>query len=259
MNIWETKINDAFQLNKDEVHIWRVNISESEQYLFKYEQILDEVEINKYKQYHQKIDGIRSVVGRALIRILSAKYLGIKTSQILFAYSKYHKPFLSENINIKNLKFNISHAGKWIALAFSLEHEVGVDIEEYKNDFDIDGSAKLVFSPKEYNTWKALPQIEKCASFFHVWSAKEAIIKALGLGFYYPPENLTVSIDPKKVCEVIEDKNSQYPVMDWALEQFFIDANYSAVFATKKKNFKIKYFDWKGSQINLTDPAKETF
>ncbi|BBH54455.1 4'-phosphopantetheinyl transferase family protein [Fluviispira sanaruensis] len=244
MNYWEVKNNDVVHLNNDEVHIWRVNISEAENYLFKYKQILDEIELNKFRKFYKKIDVIRSIVGRALIRILSAKYLDLKTSQVLFAYSKYHKPFLSENINVKNLKFNISHAGNWIALAFCLEHEIGVDIEEFNNDFDMAGSAKLVFSLCEYNAWLSLSSIDKCASFFHVWSCKEAIIKALGLGFYYPPENITVSIDPQKSCEVIEDKNSDYPVWDWTLEKFYIDANYSAAIATKKKNFIIKYFEW---------------
>ena len=58
---------------------------------------------------------------------------------------------------------------------------MGVDIEQYSAR-PYEGIAKSLFSEQEFNEFKKVPPALKPAVFFHVWSQKEAFIKACGLG-----------------------------------------------------------------------------
>lgn len=49
--------------------------------------------------------------------------------------------------------------------------------------------------PDERGTLRALPEGERAAAFVRLWSAKEAVAKALRRGFILPPESLTIGAD----------------------------------------------------------------
>ncbi|KAB8031077.1 4'-phosphopantetheinyl transferase family protein [Fluviispira multicolorata] len=244
MSSWLLIKNKNIFLKKSDIHLWRVRLSQEERLLQNLTKFLTYEEVEKANKFYKNIDKIRYIFARSILKLLISNYLSLDAKNIHFSYSKYFKPFLAINKNLLNLKFNMTHAGNWISYAFTLEDEIGIDIEEYKNDFDMTGSAKLVFSPEEFCLWQELPENEKCASFFHIWSCKEAIMKAIGLGFHYPPEKITVSINPFIPCSFIEDKNCNHNLSDWTLEKFNIDNNYSAAFAIKKKNINLSLFEW---------------
>jgi 4'-phosphopantetheinyl transferase len=74
-------------------------------------------------KFHFQRDRDRFVSGRGQLRELLASYLGEPPGKLRFRYSSYGKPALSGF----ELHFNVSHSGGLALLAFSTDHEIGVD------------------------------------------------------------------------------------------------------------------------------------
>lgn len=123
-------------------------------------------------------DGLRNLLGRALLRTVAAHYGGMDPAQVI-RINTWGKPEL-EGCSVG---CNISHAGNqlWVAVAGS--DRVGVDVEsagaahEYR---DIAAG----FHPDEVAALRRAP--EGRLATMRCWSRKEAVSKATGLGLSLP-------------------------------------------------------------------------
>ena len=107
---------------------------------------------------------------------------------IRWVEKNYGKVSVDENgkPRCKNLEFNISHSGKYVAFAYS-ESSIGVDIERIGRNMDI---AKRVMAPEEYEQFISnVKEEDKEDAFCRMWTAKESYMKCKGLGFRLPPES----------------------------------------------------------------------
>lgn len=88
------------------------------------------------------------------------------------------KPYLSA---YPTFAFNQSHSHKHYALASSKQQaDIGVDVEDLDRVVRFDALAQHAFHADEYALWQAHdcdPEL-----WFKIWTAKEAILKASGLG-----------------------------------------------------------------------------
>lgn len=92
--------------------------------------------------------------------------------------TEHGKPFLAASPNVS---FNHSHSQKNYALATShTMRDIGVDIEDLDRKVRFEALAKHAFHPEEYRTWE-LTHFDPL-HWFKVWTSKEAILKASGLG-----------------------------------------------------------------------------
>jgi hypothetical protein len=80
---------------------------------------------------------------------------------------------------IDGLAVSLSHARGLIAVAASRRGPLGVDVES-RREFEIDGMARRWFDPAEV-TW-LYRQPDPLDAFLRLWTAKEAVGKALGSG-----------------------------------------------------------------------------
>lgn len=101
---------------------------------------------------------------------------GLSTPQ--FDVDNYGKPFC---INIPKLQFNHSHSQNHYALAYSLNvKKIGVDVEDLERQANFLALAKRCFHLNELNYWLECKQNREL--WFKIWTAKEAIVKASGIG-----------------------------------------------------------------------------
>ena len=82
--------------------------------------------------------------------------------------------------------FNFSHSDGVSVAALTLNGRVGVDIER-QTPLEL-GELKLAFSPDEWNS--VLAASEPVEFLLHLWTTKEAVLKADGLGLYFDPAKL---------------------------------------------------------------------
>jgi len=127
-------------------------------------------------RYRFADDRRRSIVARAATRRFIGRYLNADPATLIFDEEEFGKPVLRG----RAVEFNASHSGDLVALAFSTETAVGVDVERRRQLTDTLALARRYFSAEEVSI------VERAAdhgeAFFAIWTAKEAIVKASGKG-----------------------------------------------------------------------------
>lgn len=143
-----------------------------------------------------------SMTAGLLLQEVVKDVLGLLAEEIVIGKNEHGKPFIQGH---EEFKYNISHSGNMVMLAYS-KQEVGADIEELRNkDIKV---AKRCFNKSEYDYVLGKGQDDNDAvteRFFRVWTMKEAYLKYSGKGISVPldsflldMENLCVEGEPYK-------------------------------------------------------------
>lgn len=104
----------------------------------------------------------------------------------IYDKDNHGKPFCQ---NIPQLQFNQSHCTSDYVLVYSLDiKNIGVDIENIHRQVNFDDLAKRCFHHDEYTLWKN--HHNKKEIWFKIWTIKEAVLKASGLGIRLPLNEL---------------------------------------------------------------------
>lgn len=140
-------------------------------------------------RFHFERDAHRWRTGRSLLRQTLGDYLRADPKTLRFENGPFGKPYLPNS----RLRFNASHSGAVLLLAFAWDQEVGVDVECLRDDFVPEELAVQVFSAREQAALRQTAPAERHAAFLSQWTAKEAYVKALGTGLSFPLTRLTLS------------------------------------------------------------------
>lgn len=107
------------------------------------------------------------------------------------AQTEYGKPYLKD---YEKFHFNHSHSQHHYALATSTNiQDLGIDIEDLDRNIRFEALAKHAFHPNELQKWYALEQDKEY--WFKVWTTKEAVLKACGLGIRMSLNELDTQVD----------------------------------------------------------------
>lgn len=118
---------------------------------------------------------------RCLAAGLMLRYVFGKSVNNVFA-GLYGKPYLRGDCR----GFNLSHAGLYVVLGVA-SCEIGIDIEKIVPYSD--AVAKKCFTADE-RAWLCHQGCDD--AFYKLWTGKESVMKAAGLGFQMPPESFHV-------------------------------------------------------------------
>jgi 4'-phosphopantetheinyl transferase len=116
---------------------------------------------------------------RGTLRRLLSEVTGTPPDKIAFAEGPYGKPSL---VGTHGPHFNVSHSGCWALIGFSNSREIGVDIEFMRAAGGELGLARSFFSAAEYRSLEGLERDMLLSSFYKIWTCKEAVLKAHGVG-----------------------------------------------------------------------------
>ena len=139
----------------------------------------------------EKIQQQKQAIYRYRNQLLS-KYLAQNIQNSDIQRNVHGKPFLT---TFPQLRFNHSHSRQHYALASSFElSDVGIDIEDLDRKVRFDALAQHAFHPNELKYWQDL---EHDADYwFRVWTTKEAVLKASGLGIRLSLNELDTRMHP---------------------------------------------------------------
>ncbi len=126
--------------------------------------------------------------GRALLRRLLACYVGAAPEDVVIEINQQGKPWARTVEQQPVPAFNVSHSGDVLAIAVCARGEIGVDVEQtdMKLEKDAEEIAKSQFTGDEYASLMGRPTGQRLDDFFRMWTLKEAVLKATGVGLYQP-------------------------------------------------------------------------
>jgi 4'-phosphopantetheinyl transferase len=164
--------------------------------------LLDADETARARRFVFDRDRDRFVRAHAMVRQLLGGLLGHAPASLRFEAGPLGKPILRDTT--PPLAFNLSHGGDLGALVVSreVEVEVGIDIEAWRPMPDALAVGASVFTAAETAGWPGADGGRIDREFLRLWTRKEAVLKALGLGLSLDPRQVTVGLQPS--CCVVE-------------------------------------------------------
>lgn len=228
------------KLPEGKAHVWYFSVEQFSTGIAPFVEVLSDDEKQKAKSFKFVKDQKISILSRGLLRMISARYLDVDAHKIRFRYSDYGKPAYFDG---SSLKFNVSHSGKYIVIAFTSGSEVGVDIEHIKTNFEVLDIARKFFSDGEIESVMAFDPSERVMAFFRCWTRKEAFIKAKGHGLSFPLDAFTVSLD-KDDPKMLETKWDADERRKWRLFSFVPAEGYVGALLVAHSIQSVQYFDF---------------
>jgi 4'-phosphopantetheinyl transferase len=119
----------------------------------------------------------------ALARIALSHYHPMAPGAWRFSSNKFGKPAIDPECG---LRFNLSNSLGLVVCLISEGSEVGVDVEPRTRAGSIAEVGPRMFSQKEQAQLEALPDEARPERALHLWTLKEAYIKARGMGLALP-------------------------------------------------------------------------
>jgi 4'-phosphopantetheinyl transferase len=211
------------------VHLWTVLLEASEDNFARALSWLSEQETARAERFRFDRHRRAFIIGRAALRALLARYLGLEAAAIQFVYGPQSKPALADPFC--SLRFNASNSGSLAAYAFTTGCEIGVDIEQYRPLCDFESIADRFFSPGETAELLNLSPNEKTAGFFNCWTRKEAFIKAMGGGLSIPLDSFRVTLEPGVPARMVSLEGSNEAALGWTLHHFDPAPDYAGAIA----------------------------
>lgn len=119
------------------------------------------------------------IIARGTLRASLSSLLGTAPGDIVFTTGEHGKPMVGGAF------FNISHSCDWTLVAISVSGEVGIDVQEMREETPIERIAARFFTEKENRALlEQTNHRERRELFFRIWTRKEAYVKALGSGLF---------------------------------------------------------------------------
>jgi len=182
--------------------------------------LLSNVERDRASRFAFERDRRRFVIARGRLRQLLGVRLNVAPESVQLVYGPRGKPALAAAFAGSGLRFNSSRSGEVAAYAFAYDREIGVDVEHVRVIPDADAISAQMFSPRENAAYLALSPHHRPLGFFQCWTRKEAFIKALGLGLYYPLDRFDVSLAPGDPARILRVESTAGDECPWALYSF---------------------------------------
>jgi len=83
---------------------------------------------------------------------------------------------------------SLSHSGPVVLIAVGEARMLGVDVEQWPPRRPIEGLLPAICAPEEARMVRALPPAQQERALLQLWTRKEALLKAFGIGLAQAPE-----------------------------------------------------------------------
>ena len=181
---------DIDELAADQAHVWFFDLDRSAND----EHLLSQDEQQRADRFIKSEDQRRFRAARAFVRQSLARYLNVPPLSLVFGTTTTGKPFVQGLGQAHSVAFNLAHSAQFGLLAVTRGREIGVDIEIERNLEDLEGMARQIMSPSEFQRFQSTEADRAREAFFGLWTQKEALVKAAGTGFSTDPREINLGL-----------------------------------------------------------------
>lgn len=160
-----------------EIHIWKIQWRELETFWEQHKSLLEKGECQKAEHYHFYEDKMRYLAGKIAVKMLLKEYSGV--DKIVLSKGKYGKLYWKAPPGQRGITFNLSHSGEWVLAIFAYQQAVGIDVQKMGGITEYMEIAENFFAAEEAEEIQKSGSVDR---FYQYWAAKEAYLKALGIG-----------------------------------------------------------------------------
>lgn len=126
------------------------------------------------------------VMAHAIWRLVLGEVLGIAAEDVALVSTAHGQPCLPGT----GYATSLSHSGNHVAIAVARTECVGIDVERAPPRAGMRDLLKVVCTPEEANVMSTLPLPQQEAALLALWTRKEALLKAFGVGLLATPSTI---------------------------------------------------------------------
>jgi 4'-phosphopantetheinyl transferase len=215
-------------LEQTEVHVWQTSAKAGSPLNSNLFNLLSAEEKTKVMKYRYGNDQERFIKFHGILRCILAAYTGSDPKEVRYEYTKFGKPVLVNLLKGNEIHFNMTHAEDNVFYIVSSKYEVGIDLEKVTECVDWQNISRQYFSLQERNFIESVPRDQRTHAFFYIWTRKEALLKAKGVGLF------GIETMEESVLSQVHRKH--------ALFSFRFEENYYCSLAISPMISRIKYF-----------------
>ena len=221
-------------MKKGDIQIWSVSLDADESLRSACLQALGEksrerISFFKFKQVQESY-----IISQGGLRLMLSYYLGIEPDKVEIGRLSKGKPI---SLDHPNLRFNMSNSGRRVVYAFSLDEEIGIDLERLREMTDLDELIEKNYNRYERNYINKL-QEKRLYRFFKFWTIKESYLKAIGVGMRIPPEDLEFEV--QNGVYSLQSIRGEVDTEDWIFKDFELEnGEYVGTLTLKNSDAKI--------------------
>ena len=152
---------------------------------------LDADECARADRFRHASDRDAYVLAHVVWRLALAECLCVAPEHVRLARSPSGQPRLPGT----GLNTSLSHSGRWMAVAIGAVEAVGVDIECSPPRIAMHELLDTICTPAEVARLRSVPPTQRERDLLVLWTRKEALLKAFGLGLALAPSAIEAGAD----------------------------------------------------------------
>jgi 4'-phosphopantetheinyl transferase len=157
--------------------------------------ILSGDELARYRRFHFARDARDYAAAHALLRTMLSRDSAVAPRDWQFDITPAGKPFLRDADAAGGASFSLSHTPGMVACAVARDAEVGIDVESVDRDVRDGDISTRFFAASETAALARLAPDIRTLRFFDLWTLKEALLKATGLGLAQSLDRFAFDVD----------------------------------------------------------------
>ena len=165
------------------IDVWSCSLEADTDVLEQCRAWLSEDERTRAARFVRPEDRMQFALAHGGIRALLARYLGLEPSVLRFQIGPTGKPALvGRGPSDRDLRFNLSHSHGRMLVAVADGQDVGIDLEQVRENVEALNLAERFYTTREYEWMKTLAISDHALQFYRLWVGKEAVLKGQGIG-----------------------------------------------------------------------------
>jgi 4'-phosphopantetheinyl transferase len=190
---------DARSVRPGFVHVWAFVLDGPPAFVAQCRALLSPEERHRADRFVFEHDRIRHTVAHGVLRHLLSRYCwsdssspgAVTPESLRFSTNHAGKPALQ--FPTRPLQFNLTHSEDRALLAVSRGFELGVDLEKVRSNIEALDISRHYFFGSERDDIASATAEQRADTFFRYWVAKEAVLKAQGIGLGFPLDRFRVA------------------------------------------------------------------
>ena len=232
---------EPLTLSPDTVHAWAFALAGSPEEVAICRGLLSREECQRADRFVFERDRVRYTIAHAVMRHLLGRYCDLTPQSLRFSVTAAGKPSLAGlGTSTAPLHFNLTHSDDRALLGLSIGGEIGVDIEKVRTNIEALAISRHYFFGSERDAIEATPAAQRHDMFFRYWVAKEAVLKAQGIGLGFPLDRFRVDFLADGTTARIESFDASALRNDWRVSLLPCEDGWHAAVAARGETWRVQ-------------------
>jgi 4'-phosphopantetheinyl transferase len=223
------------------IDVWPLALVGTEECRKELASLLSPEERERAGRYYFERDRHAFVFARGQMRLLISRYCGVPASEVRLDAGEAGKPRLAADQALARvISFNFTHSAGRALMAIGEQREVGVDLENHDRRTDVLALADRYFLASELAAIRSAPSEMQRALFFRFWTAKEAVLKAQGIGLGAPLDSFSVELREDMAPVAVRSLDTRHIQDGWYSRTLPCESRWSAALVAQGDDWSVR-------------------